>query len=146
MFRLSEHQLERIRPYLPQISWREPGDESKVLSGSISVLHNSLPWVDTPPVYAPHKTLYNRCRRWSDKGVFTLIFSELARSDGTETETGAEVLLRDLSEARALMADKGYDSNRIRTLLLEQGITPCLPVRRNRRQPVPSARGLENGP
>ena len=32
-----------------------------------------------------YKTLYNRCRRWSDNDVFEALFTELARSDGTET-------------------------------------------------------------
>ena len=41
-------------------------------------------WVDAPAAYNPHKTLYNRCRRWSDKGVFDLIFSELSASDAAE--------------------------------------------------------------
>ncbi|MXW11916.1 MAG: transposase [Synechococcus sp. SB0662_bin_45] len=42
-------------------------DESKVLSGIIYVLHHGPRWVDAPAVYRPHKTLYNRFRRWSEK-------------------------------------------------------------------------------
>ncbi len=38
------------------------------------------------PADGPHKTLCNRCRRWLDKGVFDLIFSELSASDAAETE------------------------------------------------------------
>ena len=29
-------------------------------------------WCDAPKEYGPHKTLYNRWKRWSDKGVFSL--------------------------------------------------------------------------
>lgn len=32
------------------------------------------------------------------------------------------------------MGDKGRDNNRIRILLLEQGLPPCVPPRRNRKQ------------
>ena len=47
-----------------------------------------------------------------------------------------------ISEARVLIGDKGYDSNKIRSLLLEQGITPCIPSRRNRNKKVPYSKRL----
>ena len=50
------------------------------------------------PTDGPHKNLYNRCRRWSDKGVFKLIFSQLARPDGTEVE---EVLMMNAADVKA---------------------------------------------
>jgi len=43
----------------------------------------------------PSTTVFHR---WSDKGVFKLIFSELARFDGTETE---EVLMIDAVDRKA---------------------------------------------
>ena len=55
--------------------------------------------------------------------------------------TGAEVLLQDLPEANVLIGDKGYDSNKMRAMVLEQGMTPCIPSRRNRNKRLPSARG-----
>ena len=43
-------------------------------------------WRDAPREYAPPKTLNNRWKRWSDKGVFARILLELgARSDATDT-------------------------------------------------------------
>ena len=39
-------------------------DDRKVLSGIIPVMQKGLRWVDAPAAYGPHKTLYNRCRRW----------------------------------------------------------------------------------
>ena len=86
LFWLSERQLERIKPFFPKARGVSRVDDRKVLSGIIHVLRYGLRWVDAPAVYGPHKTLYNRFRRWSDNGVFELIFTELARSDGTETE------------------------------------------------------------
>ena len=56
--------------------------------------------------------------------------------------TGAEVLLRDLPPATALIGDKGYDSNKIRNLLAEQDIAPCIPSRRNRNKPIPYCKRL----
>ncbi len=44
-------------------------DDRKVLSGIIPVVRKGLGWVDAPAADGRHKTLDNRCRRWSDKGV-----------------------------------------------------------------------------
>ena len=56
----------------------------KVLRGIIHVIQKGLGWVDAPAADGSHKTLDNRCRRWPDKGVFELIFSELSASDAAE--------------------------------------------------------------
>jgi len=56
--------------------------------------------------------------------------------------TGADVLLQALPAARVLIGDKGYDGNKIRSPLLGQGITPCIPSSRNRNKKVPSSRRL----
>ena len=39
-------------------------------SGITFVNRNGLRWRDAPKAYGPHKTLYNRWKRWSDKGGF----------------------------------------------------------------------------
>ncbi len=54
-------------PHLPLalqgtgVKWVE---DRKVLSGIIPVIQKGLRWVDAPAAAGPHKTLYNRCRRW----------------------------------------------------------------------------------
>ncbi len=63
LFGLRAEQVARTRPFFP----REPGvrvDDRKVLSGIIPVIQKGLHWVDAPAADGPHKTLYNRCRRW----------------------------------------------------------------------------------
>ena len=47
---------------------------------------------------------------------------------------GADVLLKDLPQAETLIGDRGYDSNKIRNLLTEQKITPCIPPKKNRKK------------
>ncbi len=61
------------------------------------VIQKGLCWVDAPAAYNPHKTLDNRCRRWPDKGVFDLIFSELSASDAPEPE----VMMLDATDIKA---------------------------------------------
>ena len=77
--------------------------DRKVLSGIIHGTRRGLRRVDAPTADGPHKTLYDRCRRWSGKGVFDLIFSELSASDAIERSDGAEpeVLRIDATDRKA---------------------------------------------
>ena len=51
-------------PCFPRNRGGKRVDDRKVLSGIIPVIQKGLRWVDAPAAYGPHKTLYNRCRRW----------------------------------------------------------------------------------
>lgn len=57
-----------------------------------------------------------------------MMLSEGQMSD----HTGARMLLDKLPDAKALLADKGYDSNWFRAALLARNITPCIPPMRHR--------------
>ena len=50
--------------------------------------------------------------------------------------TGANVVLKDLPPAATVMGDQGYDRDKIRKMLSQQGIPPCIPPRRCRKKPV----------
>jgi putative transposase len=82
---ISKTQLERIKPWLPSLSWRPRADDRRVISAIIHVIRNGLRWRDVPEVYGPHKTLYNRFMHWSRLGVFDRIFAALA-GEGPEPE------------------------------------------------------------
>ena len=64
LFGPSAEQVARIRPLFPKKRGVKQVDDRKVLSGIIPVIQKGLRWVDAPAAYGPHKTLYNRCRRW----------------------------------------------------------------------------------
>ena len=49
---------------------------------------------------------------------------------------GAKILLDSLPQARELLGDRGYDADWFRAALLRRGITPCIPPKKNRKQPV----------
>jgi transposase len=136
---------------------------------------------DAPPIYGPHKTLYNRWKRWSEAGVFIRMMEgrSAARDDlskgaphgfepagkkgglgrligrtkgGMNTKlhavadangrpislfmtagqvsdyTGAAALLDSLPKAQWLLGD--------REALQAKGITPCIPGRKSRIEPV----------
>jgi len=87
LFWLTERQMKLIRPFLPKPRGRPRVDDLRVLSGIIFVNRNGLRWCDAPPEYGPHKTLYNRWKRWSERGVFRRIFEALADADGDANDT-----------------------------------------------------------
>ena len=78
LYWLSEDQMGRLRPYFPMSRGRARVDDRRVLSGIIFINRNGLRWCDAPKEYGPHKTLYNRWKRWSDMGVFARIMEGLA--------------------------------------------------------------------
>ena len=97
LFWLTEEQVERIAPFFPKERGVGRSDDRKVLSEIIYVIKNGLQWVDAPPDYGPHKTLYNRFKRWSVKGLFERIFEELAKP---QDEAG-NVLMIDATHLKA---------------------------------------------
>jgi putative transposase len=46
---------------------------------------------------------------------------------------GAALLLDSLPKARELLADRGSDADWFRNALIEKGITPCIPPKKNRK-------------
>ena len=57
--------------------------------------------------------------------------------------TGADVLLKNLPSAATVIGDQGYDSDKIRKMLAQQGITPCIPPHRCRKKPVHYSKRLD---
>ena len=55
-----------------------------MLSGIIFINRNGLRWRDAPREYGPHKTLYSRWKRWSEKGIFAQMMVGLAAEHGEE--------------------------------------------------------------
>lgn len=68
LYWLTEEQMDRLRPFFPKSHGKPRVDDRRVLSGIIFVNRNGLRWRDAPREYGPHKTLYNRWKRWSAMG------------------------------------------------------------------------------
>jgi len=69
--------MERLKPFFPTCHGKPWVDDRRVLSGIIFINRNGLRWCDAPRQYGPAKTLYNRWKRWSEKGVFARIMTGL---------------------------------------------------------------------
>jgi len=86
LFWLTDEQMARLQPFFPRSHGRPRVDDCRVLSGIIFINRNGLRWRDAPREYGPAKTLYNRWKRWSDKGVFVAMMDGLS-AKGTERKT-----------------------------------------------------------
>lgn len=82
LFWFNDEQWAKIKPLLPT---NQPGparkDDRRILSGIMHVFKVGCRWVDCPPEYGPHKTIYNRFNRWSARGIWQEIFEAVAGSD-----------------------------------------------------------------
>ena len=84
LFWLSDAQMACLKPYLPKSHGKPRVDERRVLSGIIFINRDGLRWRDAPKEYGLHKTLYNRWKRWSDKGIFAQMMMGLAADHGED--------------------------------------------------------------
>ncbi len=57
--------------------------------------------------------------------------------------TGDDGVLKDLPPAGAVIGGQGYERDRTRKMLARQGIPPCIPPRRCRKQPVHDHKRLD---
>ena len=69
LYWLTDEHMARLSPYFPRSHGKPRVDDRRVLSGIIFVNRNGLRWRDAPGEYGPHKTLYNRWKRWGAMGV-----------------------------------------------------------------------------
>jgi transposase len=86
LYWLSDAQMAKLEPFFPKSHGRPRVDDRRVLSGIVSINRNGLRWRDAPEAYGPHKTLYSRWKRWSEKGIFARMLLELS-SHGGGTDT-----------------------------------------------------------
>src|SRR6056297_1270533 len=84
LFWLTDAQMARLEPYFPRSHGKPRVDDRRVLSGIIFINRNGLRWRDAPKEYGPHKTLYNRWKRWSEKGIFAQMMAGLAANHGEQ--------------------------------------------------------------
>jgi len=94
LYWLSDVQMARLAPYFPKSHGKPRVDDRRVLSGIIFINRNGLRWRDAPKEYGPHKTLYNRWKRWSDKGIFAQMMAGLAAEHGEKKTVMVEVSRR----------------------------------------------------
>ncbi len=192
----------RLEPFFPKSHGCPGVDDRRVLSGIIFVNRNGLRWRDAPAERGPARTIHNRWKRWSGRGVFARTVADLAAGaeaprtvmiDATDLQahrtasslrskkkgvrvaagaphrahkrraqhqlhavtntegrpirffpsagqvsdyTDALALLDTLLRAHWLLADRGYNVDWLRDVLLDRGTRPCIPGRTSRERRV----------
>jgi transposase len=96
LYWLSDVQMAKLEPFFPKSHGKPRVDDKRVLSGIIFINRNGLRWRDAPREYGPHKTLYSRWKRWSEKGIFARMLLELADLGGK-----ADTLMIDATHLKA---------------------------------------------
>lgn len=89
LFWFNDEQWAKIVPHLPvNQSGPKRQDDRRILSGIMHVVKIGCRWQDCPKHYGPHKTVYNRFARWSERGIWQKIF-ECAAAPANPPEQAA---------------------------------------------------------
>ncbi len=64
LYWLTYEQMASLQPYFPKSHGKPRVDDRRVLSVIVFVNRNGLRRCYAPKDYGPHKTLYNRWKRW----------------------------------------------------------------------------------
>ena len=81
LFWFDDEQWSKVMPHLPtNQQGPERHDDRRILSGIMHVQKVGCRWKDCPSEYGPHKTIYNRFARWSERGIWQSIFAAVAAS------------------------------------------------------------------
>ena len=108
LFWLTDAQMARLAPFFPRSHGKPRVDDRRVLSGIIFINRNGLRWRDAPAAYGPHKTLYSRWKRWSEKGIFARMMAGLAAEHGEKTTVMIDATyLKAHRTATSMAAKKG---------------------------------------
>lgn len=79
---LRNEQWQRIETMLPgkvTDPGRSAADNRQFIEAVLWVARTGAPWRDLPEEFGPWNSVYQRFARWSDKGVWHRVFSELAK-------------------------------------------------------------------
>lgn len=84
---LRDDQWGRIKTGLPGtagLSGRPVADNRRFVEGVIWIGRNGGRWRSLPQEYGKWSAVHKRFKRWSDKGIWQMIFNELALNADTE--------------------------------------------------------------
>ena len=108
LFWLTDAQMARLAPFFPKSHGKPRVDDRRVLSGIIFINRNGLRWRDASKDHGPHKTLYNRWKRRSERGFFAAVMAGLAAEHGEKkTVMIASTYLKAHRTASSLGVKKG---------------------------------------
>ncbi len=78
---LSDEQWSRLEPLLPERRTRGrpyKTDHRSTMEGIFWIMRTGAPWRDLPERFGNWITVYQRFRRWTERGVFARVFDSVA--------------------------------------------------------------------
>jgi transposase len=100
--------MELLEPFFPKIHGKQRVDNRWVLSGITCISRNGLRLHHAPKEYGRPKTLYNRWKRWGDKGAFVRMMESLvAEAAVPKTEMIDATFLKAHGTATSLRSKMG---------------------------------------
>ncbi|WP_445810523.1 IS5 family transposase [Yoonia sp.] len=157
LYWLSDTQMAKLEPFFPKSHGKPRVDDRRVMSGIIFINRNGLRWRDAPAEYGPHKTLYSRWKRWSEKGIFARMLLELAdQGGGTDTlmidathlkthRTASSLGLKKGGGGRLIGRTKGGMNSKLHTVTDAAGRPLRMFLTAGQRSDYIGARALLNG-
>src|SRR5690348_10151053 len=101
---LTDDQWDLLKEHLPPqrpATGRPAKDHRTVLNGILWILRTGAPWRDLPDRYGKWQTVYSRCRRWRDAGVWDKILTALQREAAFDDERDGSLAMIDGTNIRA---------------------------------------------
>lgn len=76
---LTDRQWDLIRPSLPPRAYtgRPRANDRMAVNGILYVLMSGCRWMDMPSKYGSHKTVWERHKKWSERGVWKRVMDSL---------------------------------------------------------------------
>jgi transposase len=105
---VTDRQWELIRPSLPRPAYtgRPRADDRMTVNGILYVLLSGCRWMDMPAKYGSHKTVWERHKKWSEKGVWKKIMESLVSRGYSRGTINADDLSVDSSTVAAKKGGK----------------------------------------
>src|SRR5215468_3275427 len=127
LFWFTDEQWAKVEPHLPT---NQPGperhDDRRILSGIMHVQRIGCRWKDCPNEYGPHKTIYNRFARWSERGIWQKMFAAVAGDSDTPGQVALDSshVLRQRrkrgAETQAIGVTKGGRNSKVHAIVDEE--------------------------
>lgn len=103
---LTDEQMAKLAPFFPKSHGKPRVDDKRLLSSIIFINRKGLRGRDAPREYGPHKTLYSRWKRWSEKGIFAQMMVGLAAEHREEKAVMIDATYLKAHRAATSMAAK----------------------------------------
>ena len=146
---LSEAQWNKIKDLLPPERKPQGGRPAKsnreMLNAIVYWLNTGIPWRDLPERFGPWQSVYSRFRAWTKAGVWENVLVQLIQQDIVDETT---LMLDSTSikvhqhasscknlSGKLVLADKGYDSDKLSDWIKGRGGITVIPSRRSARHP-----------